>query len=78
MTTEKMRVDLRLPRELVEAVDHVAGTVGLKRNAFFAIASAQLAAQMSGVLVTGAKRRHLFEIFEEQVTEMLLKARRVL
>lgn len=75
MKEDKLRMELRVPRELVEHVDQAASMVGLSRSAFFAIAVSLLAAETSQVFLMGAQRKHLFERLEERILARLEKAR---
>lgn len=78
MKIQKVRVEMRLPKDLVDAVDEAAARVGLRRNAFFGIAVSLLAVQLAAKFLPGAKRDHLFERMEKQIQDRLDVARKAL
>lgn len=58
---ERVKTDLRLPRELVAGVDVLTELLGIPRNAFYALATARLVIELSSLLEDVKKRRVMLE-----------------
>jgi uncharacterized protein (DUF1778 family) len=77
---ERIRIELRLSRPIVELIDEIADVIGLRRNAFFVLAATRMVAEWMILYarMPGAKRNVYFQILEKQALEALENARKSL
>lgn len=75
---ERVKTDMRLPRVLIQHVEEMAPLVGLPKNAFFTVAAAKLAAELSRQYAPGRKRRKMLDDLEKTVQAIFKEARKEL
>lgn len=77
---DRVRIELRLSRGIVDLADEFAEVIGLRRNAFFVLAAAKMAVELTILYrnFTGAKRDILLDRIEKEVMEALTEARKTL
>lgn len=77
---DRVRVELRVSRSLADLADDLADSVGLRRNAFFVLAAAKFATELTTLYcqLTGAKRDILFDRIEKDLLSALDEARKTL
>jgi uncharacterized protein (DUF1778 family) len=77
---ERIRIELRVSRAMVDLADEFADVIGLRRNAFFVLAASKLVAEWMILYarMPGAKRDVYFKILEKEVLEALEGARKAL
>lgn len=72
---ERVKTDMRLPRMLVQHVEEMAELVGIPKNAFFTIAAARLAVELSKRYAPGKKREKMLRELELMVQKIFKAAR---
>lgn len=76
--SERVKTDMRLPRILIQHVEEMALLVGLPKNAFFTIAAAKMAVELSKRYAPGRKRRSMLNSLEREVQRVFKEARQAL
>lgn len=74
---KRVKIDLRLPRSLIEQVETVCYALGIPKNAFFALGVAGLTAELAPLL-PGPKRGRLVQDLERIVLNTLEAAKKAL
>jgi len=73
--SERVKTDMRLPRVLIMHVEEMANRVGIPKNAFFTIAAAKLAVELSKRYTRGHKREKMLRELELEVQKIFRAAR---
>lgn len=76
--SERVKTDMRLPRILIQHVEEMAPLVGLPKNAFFTIAAAKMAVELSKRYAPGRKRRSMLDSLEREIQKIFREARKSL
>lgn len=69
---ERTKTDMRLPKELIEAIDRVCASVGVKKNAFFVLSAAYFCASLAPMLKhpkRGMVLREVEKLFQKVMDE---------
>ena len=74
--SERVKTDMRLPRVLIQHVEEMAELVGLPKNAFFTVAAAKLAAELSKQYAPGKKRKTMLQDLEKEVQRIFREAKK--
>lgn len=71
----RVKTDLRLPKQLVKQVEACCEALGVPKNAFFVLAAIRLAAEM-GPIMPGKKRITLLIEIEKIFQKVISEARK--
>lgn len=73
----RKKTDLRLPYGLVKRVEELADSVGVPKNALFAMAAAMLVAQLTPLEPSSKKREQVLDEMERLFQNVVAEVRKI-
>lgn len=73
--SDRIKTDVRFPRQLVEHVETCCQATGMPKNAFIAMGAAILVVMLTPLL-PGQRRKHVLDRIEEMFQTLITKARK--
>jgi hypothetical protein len=73
--TDRVKIDVRVPKSVLMDVDTVAAATGLNRNAFYLMAIMRLCIELSRRYVPGRRRLTMLKNLEREFQKLFEEAR---
>lgn len=67
---DRIKTTIRVPYAVLQQAEEVAASVGMGKNAFFAIAAAKLVCELAGKHGAGAKRKTAIKALQREINKI--------